>query len=291
MAMYRAKSEGRDTYRFFNEEMNYAATEQLNIRVGLRKALELNQFQLFYQPQLEMTTGKIVGAEALIRWFHPELGMVSPASFIPVAEASGLIVPIGNWVLQEACREVARWRDSGMSNPVVAVNLSALQFARGNIEQAVSDAVASAGITPQMLELELTESIMLHNTESVLATVKRLKQKGFAFTIDDFGTGYSSLQYLKSFAVDKLKIDQSFVRDITEDEDDAAIVRAIVQVAKGLGLKTIAEGVETAEAMALLAQYRCDEVQGYYLGRPMPARQFMAYLQQYGECRKISVTS
>ncbi|TCN76968.1 bifunctional diguanylate cyclase/phosphodiesterase [Shewanella fodinae] len=281
MAMYRAKSEGRDTYRFFNAEMSYEATEQLNIRVGLRKALELNQFQLFYQPQLDINSGRLVGAEALIRWFHPELGMVSPAHFIPVAEASGLIVAIGDWVLQEACREVARWRDAGMPNPVVAVNLSALQFARGNIEQAVSNAVADAGILPQMLELELTESIMIRNTERVLATVKRLKQKGFVFTIDDFGTGYSSLQYLKRFEVDKLKIDQSFVRDIIDDEDDAAIVRAIVQIAKGLGLKTIAEGVETTEIMALLQQYQCDEVQGYYLARPMSASQFMTYLQQH----------
>jgi EAL domain-containing protein (putative c-di-GMP-specific phosphodiesterase class I) len=281
MAMYRAKSEGRDTYRFFNAEMSYEATEQLNIRVGLRKALELNQFQLFYQPQLDIKSGKLVGAEALIRWFHPEFGMVSPAHFIPVAEASGLIVAIGDWVLQEACREVARWRDAGMSNPVVAVNLSALQFARGNIEQTVSNAVADAGILPQMLELELTESIMIRNTERVLATVKRLKQKGFVFTIDDFGTGYSSLQYLKRFEVDKLKIDQSFVRDIIDDEDDAAIVRAIVQIAKGLGLKTIAEGVETAEIMGLLQQYQCDEVQGYYLARPMSASQFMTYLQQH----------
>jgi EAL domain-containing protein (putative c-di-GMP-specific phosphodiesterase class I) len=261
--------------------MSYEATEQLNIRVGLRKALELNQFQLFYQPQLDIKSGKLVGAEALIRWFHPEFGMVSPAHFIPVAEASGLIVAIGDWVLQEACREVARWRDAGMSNPVVAVNLSALQFARGNIEQTVSNAVADAGILPQMLELELTESIMIRNTERVLATVKRLKQKGFVFTIDDFGTGYSSLQYLKRFEVDKLKIDQSFVRDIIDDEDDAAIVRAIVQIAKGLGLKTIAEGVETAEIMGLLQQYQCDEVQGYYLARPMSASQFMTYLQQH----------
>ncbi|QSX32945.1 EAL domain-containing protein [Shewanella avicenniae] len=281
MAMYRAKSEGRDTYRFFNEEMNYEATEQLSISVGLRKALEHHQFQLFYQPQLDIETGRVVGAEALIRWIHPETGMISPASFIPVAEESGLIVPIGEWVLQEACREVSQWRDAGMLDPVVAVNLSALQFARGNIEQAVNDAVMAAGISPSMLELELTESIMIHDTESVLATVRRLKQQGYQFTIDDFGTGYSSLQYLKSFAVDKLKIDQSFVRDIINNEDDAAIVRAIVQMAKGLGLKTIAEGVETAEAMAELKRYHCDEVQGYYLGRPMPAAQFIKYLREH----------
>lgn len=280
-AMYRAKSEGRNTYRFFNEEMNYEATEQLSITVGLRKALEQNEFQLYYQPQLDINTNRVVGAEALIRWFHPEAGMISPASFIPVAEESGLIVPIGDWVLQEACREVARWRDAGMIDPIVAVNLSALQFARGNIEQAVQDAVKQAGISPQMLELELTESIMLHDTESVMATVKRLKQQGFYFTIDDFGTGYSSLQYLKSFEVDKLKIDQSFVRDITNNEDDAAIVRAIVQMAKGLGLRTIAEGVETAAALAVLADYQCDEVQGYYLGRPMPAAQFMDFLASH----------
>ena len=194
--MYRAKSAGRNTYRFFNEEMNDEATEQLNISVGLRKALENNQFQLYYQPQLKIRGGALIGAEALIRWNHPEFGMVSPARFIPVAEESGLIIPIGDWVMQEACREVVKWAQAGMKNPVVAVNLSALQFTHGDIEDSVARAIRDSGIAPEMLELELTESIMIRDTENVLATVKRLKLMGVRLSIDDFGTGYSSLSYL-----------------------------------------------------------------------------------------------
>ena len=281
MAMYRAKSAGRNTYRFFNEEMNDEATEQLNISVGLRKALENNQFQLYYQPQLKIRGGALIGAEALIRWNHPEFGMVSPARFIPVAEESGLIIPIGDWVMQEACREVVKWAQAGMKNPVVAVNLSALQFTHGDIEDSVARAIRDSGIAPEMLELELTESIMIRDTENVLATVKRLKSMGVRLSIDDFGTGYSSLSYLKRFAVDKLKIDQAFIRELVTNQDDAAIVRAIIQMACSLGLRTIAEGVETADVLDKLKLYRCDEVQGYYLGRPMPADDFMAYLLRH----------
>ncbi len=281
MAMYRAKSGGRNTYRFFNEQMNEGAIEQLTLSVGLRKALDAAQFQLYYQPQIEIGSNRLIGAEALIRWCHPERGMIPPGQFIPVAESSGLIVAIGDWVLQEACREVARWQAAGVSQPLVAVNLSALQFANGNIEQSVANAIAAAGIAPAMLELELTESIMMHDTENVLATVQRLKETGVSLSIDDFGTGYSSLSYLKRFAVDKLKIDQSFVRELLTDQSDAAIVHAIIQMAHNLGLRTIAEGVETAAVLEQLQAYGCDEVQGYYLAKPMPADAFMLYLQQH----------
>lgn len=277
-AMYQAKSAGRNTYRFFNESMNDEALEQLTVSVGLRKAIELNQLVLFYQPQIEITNGVLIGAEALIRWQHPEWGMVPPGRFIPIAEETGLIVPIGDWVLQEACREVAKWRDAGMQDPLVAVNLSALQFAHGDIEASVARAIERAGIEPRMLELELTESIMIRDTENVLAKVKRLKSMGVKLSIDDFGTGYSSLAYLKRFAVDKLKIDQAFVKELVSNQDDAAIVRAIIQMAYSLGLRTIAEGVEDGEVLDLLRQYHCDEVQGYYLGRPMPAADFMKFL-------------
>ncbi len=278
IAMYRAKEAGRNTYRFFNEEMNDDAVEQLSMHFGLRRAIETEQFVLHYQPQIEIVSGALIGAEALIRWNHPELGLVAPGRFIPVAEENGLIVQIGNWVLREACREAARWQRAGMSELVVAVNLSALQFKRGNIEQSVAVALEESGIHPGMLELELTESILIRDTENVLATVKRLKLMGVKLSIDDFGTGYSSLSYLKRFEVDKLKIDQSFIRDLATDPENAAIVRAIIQMARSLGLKTIAEGVENKQVLDYLRIYHCDEAQGYFHGRPMSADEFMAYL-------------
>jgi diguanylate cyclase (GGDEF)-like protein/PAS domain S-box-containing protein len=280
IAMYQAKEAGRNTYRFFNEGMNKSASEQLTTTLGLRKALELGQFVLYYQPQVEISTGRLVGAEALIRWLHPELGLIPPIKFIPVAEDTGLIVPMGEWVLQEACREVAKWAAMGMHKPVVAVNLSALQFARGDIETSVFRAIDQAGIAPDMLELELTESIMMKDTENVLATVKRLKLMGCKLAIDDFGTGYSSLSYLTRFSVDKLKIDQAFIRELANNPDDAVIVRAVIQLAKSLGLKTIAEGIESQQIMDLLRLFHCDEAQGYFLGRPMPAEQFTQYLSE-----------
>lgn len=278
MAMYQAKEAGRNTYRFFNEEMNDDAVEQITIHSGLRRGLEVGQFVLYYQPQIEISSGRLVGAEALIRWNHPDLGLVSPGRFIPIAEETGLIVEIGDWVLREACHEAARWRESGFADPVVAVNLSALQFKRGDIEQSVTKALLASGIEPGMLELELTESILIRDTENVLATVKRLKSMGVKLSIDDFGTGYSSLSYLKRFEVDKLKIDQSFIRDLATDPEDAAIVRAIVQMAHSLGLRTIAEGVETTLLLDHLRLNGCDEAQGYLYARPMPAEAFLAYL-------------
>ena len=278
MAMYRAKDAGRNTYRFFNEEMNADAAEQLGLHFGLRRALDKEQFVLHYQPQIEISSGTLIGAEALIRWNHPDRGLIAPNRFIPVAEENGLIVQIGDWVLLEACREAAKWQRAGMSSPVVAVNLSALQFKRGDIEESVARALEESGIDPGMLELELTESILIRDTENVLATVKRLKLMGVKLSIDDFGTGYSSLSYLKRFEVDKLKIDQSFIRDLATDPDNAAIVRAIIQMARSLGLKTIAEGVEDKKVLDYLRIYHCDESQGYFHARPMPADEFMTYL-------------
>jgi diguanylate cyclase (GGDEF)-like protein/PAS domain S-box-containing protein len=275
MAMYRAKEAGRNTYRFFNEEMNDEAEERLAMHSNLRRALDTGQFVLHYQPQFEIASGRLVGAEALLRWNHPTLGLVSPGRFIPVAEESGLIVPIGEWVLREACREAAHWQRQGMTDVVVAVNLSALQFKRGEIEVSVTRALDESGLDPALLELELTESILIHDTENVLATVMRLKHMGLKLSIDDFGTGYSSLAYLKRFKVDKLKIDQSFIHDLAKDPDDAAIVRAIVQMARSLGLRTIAEGVEDRHVLDHLRLYRCDEAQGYFFSRPVPAAKFV----------------
>ncbi|OIQ96422.1 cyclic di-GMP phosphodiesterase Gmr [mine drainage metagenome] len=278
MAMYRAKGAGRNAYRFFDETMNVEAVEHLTMRNGLRRALERGEFVLHYQPQIELAGGAVVGAEALIRWNHPELGLVPPARFIPIAEESGLIVPIGEWVLHEACRQAMAWKRAGLPELAIAVNLSAVQFKRADVEKTVIGALQSSGLDPALLELELTESILIQDVENVLATVKRLTLLGVKLSIDDFGTGYSSLSYLKRFDIDKLKIDQSFVRDLASDEDDAAIVRAIIQMARSLNLKTIAEGVEDIGILQRLRLLHCDEAQGYHIARPMPADAFAAYL-------------
>jgi diguanylate cyclase (GGDEF)-like protein/PAS domain S-box-containing protein len=273
-ALYHAKESGRNTHRFHTDQMNIDAVEHLRIRNGLRHALEHGEFVLHYQPQISLATGAIIGAEALIRWNHPELGMVPPGRFISVAEDSGLIVPIGDWVLREACRQAVAWHKAGLPELLIAVNLSAVQFKRGDVEKSVTQALELSGLNPALLELELTESILIKDTEKVLATVRTLKSLGVKLSIDDFGTGYSSLSYLKRFDVDKLKIDQSFVRDMVNDPSDAAIVRAIIQMAKSLNLTTIAEGVEDEHQLALLRLQHCDEAQGYHFARPMPADEF-----------------
>jgi diguanylate cyclase (GGDEF)-like protein len=278
-ALYEAKAAGRNTYRFFTERMNVEASEYLQVRSGLRRALENREFALHYQPQVDLATGAVVGAEALIRWHHPQQGWIPPARFIPIAEDSGQIVAIGEWVLREACRQVAEWRAGGLPELTVAVNLSGVQFKRGNVERSVLAALQEFDLPAHLIELELTESILIRDTESVLATVRRLKDLGVRLSIDDFGTGYSSLSYLKRFNVDKLKIDQSFVRDFTTDADDAAIVRAIIEMARSLNLRTVAEGVETALVRDQLAACRCDEAQGYYFARPLPPAEFAAYRQ------------
>jgi diguanylate cyclase (GGDEF)-like protein/PAS domain S-box-containing protein len=276
-AMYHAKEAGRNAYRFYVEQMNVDAVEGLTIRNGLRQALERNEFVLHYQPQLDLASGEVIGGEALIRWNHPEMGLLFPGRFIAIAEESGLIVPIGDWVLREACRQAVAWRQSGLPPLVMAVNLSAKQFKRDDLERSVSAALAESGLDPACLELELTESILIQDTENVLATVQRLKSLGVKLSIDDFGTGYSSLSYLKRFAVDKLKIDQSFVRDMVTDPNDAAIVGAIIQMARSLNLKTIAEGVEDEQTMACLRLQQCDEAQGYHFSRPIPAEEFARF--------------
>jgi len=278
-AMYNAKEDGRNTYRFFTERMNKDALDQLNLTNALRRGLERKEFLLHYQPQFDLGSGAVVGAEALLRWNSAERGLVLPSRFIPIAESSGLIVPIGDWVLNEACRQAAAWRDAGFSDLVVGVNLSALQIKRGDFEESVAKALSLSGLAPHLLELELTESILIHDTERVLATVTRLKALGIKLSIDDFGTGYSSLSYLRRFQVDKLKIDQSFIRDIKDDPDDAAIVLAIIQMAKSLRLRTIAEGVENEAVLEYLRILKCDEAQGYLLAKPMAPEEFTEHLR------------
>jgi diguanylate cyclase (GGDEF)-like protein len=276
-ALYQAKDSGRDTYRFFSDKMNIDAQEQLQLQGQLRNAVKNQEFILHYQPQIDIASGHLIGAEALVRWQHPELGLLPPSKFIPLAERSGLVIPMGDWVLNEACRQAQIWREKG--HPLVmAVNLSALQFKRGNLLETVSHALKRSGLPAELLELELTESILLQDVDAAIKTLRSLKDMGVKLSIDDFGTGYSSLSYLKRLAVNKLKIDQSFVRDLAEDADSAAIVRAIIQLGHTLQLTVIAEGVETDAQLAFLRNNGCDEAQGYLYSRPIMATEFVKLL-------------
>ena len=279
IAMYQAKAAGRDTWRLFSDQMHAETLGRHRIRNALHQAIERDEFSLHFQPQIELESGRVIGAEALLRWNNAELGAVPPAEFIPVAEESGLIVPIGAWVLDEACRQAVSWQTPGRPPLSVAVNISAVQFARGDLEDTVRRALASSGLPAELLELELTESILIRNVDSVLATVMRLKRLGVMLSIDDFGTGYSSLTYLKRFAVDKLKIDQSFIRDLVTDAESEAIVQAIVQMARSLKLKTVAEGIEDDDVLAHLKTLACDQGQGYGIARPMPAQAMLEFLR------------
>ncbi|MFZ6677830.1 bifunctional diguanylate cyclase/phosphodiesterase [Undibacterium sp. Tian12W] len=278
-AMYRAKREGRNSYRFFTQEMQERSTRHLELVNALRQALEKQQFQLHFQPQLSMRTGHVLGAEALLRWHHPVLGHVSPAEFIPVAEDSGLILPIGEWVLRAAAKQWKHWQASGLPDLLIAVNLSAVQFRHHDLPALVTRILQEADMPAACLELELTEGVAMHDPQGAIAVMNNLHERGIRMSIDDFGTGYSSLSYLKKFKVYKLKIDQSFVRDITSDPEDRAIVSAVISMAKSLGLMTIAEGVETAEQLEFLRQQQCDEVQGYYYSRPLQPEQFAEFFR------------
>jgi len=279
-AMYRAKQAGRNAYRFFTAEMQTQSSRTLLLENGLRRALELQQLHLVYQPQVSLKDDGIVGMEALLRWQHPTLGSVSPVEFIPVAEDSGLILPIGEWVLRTACQQMKAWLEAGLPVQQMAVNLSAVQFRHANLPELVSQVLAETGLPPQFLELELTEGVAMNDPLGAIAVMDNLHQRGVRLSIDDFGTGYSSLSYLKRFSVYKLKIDQSFVRDITDDPDDKAIVVAVIALARSLGFLTIAEGVETPGQLAFLREQGCDEVQGYFFSKPLPPDQFEAFVRQ-----------
>ena len=279
-AMYRAKESGRNAYQFFTSEMNVAALERLVLENSLRQGLERSEFVLYYQPQVDVASGSVIGAEALIRWNHPEIGMVSPAKFIPVAEMSGLIVPLGQWVLREACRQNREWQDAGLPKVCMAVNISSVQFRGGKLEEDVREVLAETGLAPDWLELELTEGTVMSDANATVDTLHRLSAMGIRLAIDDFGTGYSSLSYLKRFPIDRLKIDQSFVRDIVTDPDDWAIASAVISMGHSLRLKVIAEGVEHVEQLEMLRHQGCDEVQGYYFSVPLPAAEFRELLRQ-----------
>ncbi|HEX2531075.1 MAG TPA: EAL domain-containing protein [Burkholderiaceae bacterium] len=270
VAMYRAKERGRNTFRFFTSDMNVRAFEQLVLENSLRRALERGEFELHYQPQFSTATGRIVGAEALIRWRHPELGLVLPDTFIAMAEQNGLIVPIGAWAMREACRQGKAWHDAGLCFGRIAVNLSARQFMSGDLLDTIREALDQSGLPPSMLELEITESTIMHNPPEAIVVLNRIREMGVALSIDDFGTGYSSLASLKQYPIDNLKIDRSFVTGIPHDPDDVAITEAIIAVAHKMRLKVVAEGVETGEQAEFLRAVGCDVAQGYFLGRPMP---------------------
>ena len=270
-AMYSAKSDGRNCYRFYASAMTERATHHLALQTGLRRALEKNEFVLHYQPQLEVGTGKIIGVEALVRWQHPERGLLSPLEFIPVAEETGLIVQMGEWILHEACKQAKIWQDQGLPPLRMAVNLSARQFKDPYFSLRMLNILAESGLDPRYLELEVTESILVNGMESVSAILHEFKLAGINIALDDFGTGYSSLSYLKRFPIDKLKIDQSFVRDILTDHNDASLVRAIIAMARALNMSVIAEGVETKGQFDFLYADGCDEVQGFLIAVPMPA--------------------
>ncbi len=269
-AMYHAKKNGRDNYQFFTNEMIQLAFERMSIERKLRHALECQEFCLHYQPQVDLRSGRIIGVEALLRWNNPETGMIPPGYFIPIAEENGLIIPIGEWVLREACRQNSEWRMLGLPEITMAVNLSAVQFRQNNFGEMIKAILCEYGLDPSALELEITEGAVMHNAEVSIALLLELKAMGLKLSVDDFGTGYSSLSYLKRFPIDKLKIDQSFVRDIAVDSDDAVIVSTIINMARTLKLKVIAEGVETAEQLSFLKHQECDEMQGYYFSKPMP---------------------
>ena len=273
-AMYRAKDRGRNTAAFFTPEMDHLLLERSRMEAGLHRALEQHEFRVVFQPIVNAATGKISSAEALLRWQDPQRGLISPVQFIAIAEETGLIIPIGNWVLQQACLQAKAWQDQGLGSIPVAVNLSALQFNAPSLDAAIADALAHAQCPPQLLQLEITESMVINDAEQALKTMRRIVAMGVQLSIDDFGTGYSSLSYLKRFPVRKLKIDRSFVNELETDAHDRAIVDAILTLAHKLGLRTVAEGVETAGQLALLQQLGCDECQGYYFAKPCAAEAF-----------------
>ena len=270
LATFGAKKQGGNTYQFYTSDMQADSVDQLALESSLRRALEREEFQVYYQPQVELKTGNIVGVEALIRWQHPELGLISPATFIPLAEETGLIMPIGEWVLKTACAQTKAWQTAGFSSLRVAVNLSCRQFNQANLGESIVEILNNTGLAPQFLELEITESVLTQNESAAIKTLNKLKLLGIEISIDDFGTGYSSLSYLKKFPFSTLKIDRSFIRNINTDARCKNITMAIIQMSQKLNLKVIAEGVEAAEEVCFLCQHDCDEVQGYLFCRPVP---------------------
>jgi len=281
IAMYRVKEHGRNSVRQFIPEMGVTAISRLNMEGALRRALERHELTLHYQPKIELATGTIVGAEALVRWHHPQIGLIHPIEFIPLAEETGLILPLGEWVLAEACRQQVSWKKSGMADLKIAINMSPRQFRQEDLSDRVAAIFAETGADPSHVTLELTESMVMQDVNSTLVALRALKKLGVSISLDDFGTGYSSLSYLRRFPIDELKIDKSFINDIHENPDDAAIASAIIAMALSLSLSVVAEGVEKKEQAELLRKMGCSQVQGYYFGRPMDAAGFAARYREH----------
>ena len=279
IAMYHAKESGRNNYKFFEQDMNARAVQRQSIEAGLRRALERQEFVLHYQPKINLLSGTIVGIEALVRWQHPQHGLLEPAQFVPIAEDSGLILPIGRWVLREACLQARAWQDAGLPPITVAVNTSALEFRAGDFLEYLRATLEESRLEPRYLELELTESVLMRDAASADSVLHALADLGVKLAVDDFGTGYSSLSYLRQFPINTLKIDQSFVKQITSNPDDATLVSAVISMGKSLKLHVIAEGVETAEQAAFLLAQHCDEGQGYFFSRPVGAEALAVLLQ------------
>jgi EAL domain-containing protein (putative c-di-GMP-specific phosphodiesterase class I) len=288
-AMYDAKQNGRGIYRFFTPELNEAAQRRHNLSNDAHKACARGEFVLHYQPQVSIETGAITGLETLIRWNHPKEGLISPALFIPLLEELGLMVEVGQWVLETACKQNAQWQAEGLPAVRMAVNLSAQQFYRGNIVKTVSQALALSGLGAEWLELELTESLTLDDTETTIRIMGELKDLGVGLSLDDFGTGWSSLSYLRRFPLDRIKIDRSFMRDVTSHPNAAAVVHSILNLAQSLGLGCIAEGVETSEQFDYLQKQLCSEIQGFLFSKPLPAADLPALLRSHSQPKLLQL--
>jgi diguanylate cyclase (GGDEF)-like protein len=279
-AMYHAKEQGKNNYQFYKQSMNISTLERLDLENNLRKALDQNEFILHYQPLLDIKSGQIIGVEALVRWIHPEKGMIYPLEFIPTAEETGLIMPLGEWVLSTACKQNKSWQEAGLPPVRVTINISSVQFSQKNFIETVRNVLHESGLSPQYLELEMTESILMQTKDTTISTLKALKSLGIRLAIDDFGTGYCSLNYLKSFPIDTLKIDQLFVRDLVTSQDDKAIINAIIALGHSLRLEVVAEGVEIDQQLEYLSAKGIDTGQGFLFSKPLPHSSLQALLEK-----------
>jgi EAL domain-containing protein (putative c-di-GMP-specific phosphodiesterase class I) len=294
MAMYQAKDQGRNGVAFYGHSMAVRSLGRLELENDLRSAFQNGDFEIFYQPKVELSSGTIIGVEALLRWHHATRGWIAPDTFIPVAEETGLIAELGDWVIREACKQLNTWASEDLGHLTIAVNVSVQQFARADFVESVLRALWQYGVKPEQLELEITESLLMRNVDDTTVCMKRLRAAGVTLSIDDFGTGYSSLGYLRQFPVDALKIDRSFVKDLHTSDDDAAICAAIIAMARELKLKVIAEGVANTEQLEFLRKHRCDQVQGYLISKPIPVADLERLLRgapQDGSDERAAVNS
>ncbi len=291
-ALYIAKDKGRNCFQFYTSQMGVQVEEQAELVNALTQAVARNELEIHYQPKVDLTSGAVSGVEALLRWRRPGIGLISPDIFIPLAELTGLIIPIGEWVLRTACAQAKAWHDAGHAGLTMAVNISARQFRLNNVQDLVRSALADSGLNAACLELELTESVLMHDKESAVKALQQLKEIGVVLTLDDFGTGYSSLSYLKEFPIDVIKIDKSFINDVASSVDGASLTRSIISMAESLHMTTVAEGVETEEQLSFLNTNRCDRMQGHYFSRPLAASEMNALLRArtrlpWDSCRRI----